>query len=154
VLEVGVHEVASGKQVRLFSVTGRNAVAIADEAAARIRAVVDDNSSGPRLADLESANPEAFRHFIRGAQAGAEGRFSEGDRELHLAVAADSGFASAIVALMRNARALGDEATLARLAPLFARARNRLTEWTGSSRMHTRHSTTANTSAPSNSPRS
>ncbi len=127
VLEIHVRDVATGKTIGLFSATGTNPVAVADEAAVRVRALANSTAPGAHLADVETSNPEAYRRFVRAQQAQLDGRFAESNGELDAAIALDSGFTSAI--LMRLRGSDGDPKLAARLTRVLARASNRLTEW-------------------------
>ncbi len=112
-----------------FTISGTNVLTVADEAAARVRSIADAAAPGPHLADLETANVDAFEHFVRATQAADEGRYADQIRELDAAVAADSGFTSAIVARMRIARYQVDTVTIARLSAAYQRASSRITRW-------------------------
>ena len=126
--QVGVQDVQGGV-ARSFTVRDANLLTVADQAAARVRGVAAAAAPGPQLADVETDNVAAFEHFVRANQAGDEGRLVDQLRELDDAVAADSGFTSALVARMRIARFYVDTITLARLASAYARASSRLTRW-------------------------
>lgn len=128
VLRLTVRDARAGSS-RDFTLSGANVLALADEAAARVRGVADAAAPGPHLADLETANVDAFEHFVRANQANDEGRYADQVRELDAAVAADSGFTSAIVARMRIARYFADTLTIARLSAAYVRASSRVTRW-------------------------
>ncbi len=118
-----------GGAARSFAISGANVLTVADQAAARVRSVAAATAPGPQLADVETDNVAAFEHFVRANQAGDEGRLADQLSEIDAAVAADSGFTSALVARMRIARFYVDTITLARLAGAYARASSRLTRW-------------------------
>jgi TolB-like protein len=128
VLDVNVRDVKSGHRLALFSVTGRDPMAVADQAAARILTQASASLPGPRLAQTETASLAGYEHYVRAEQATAEGRDAEATEELDAAIAADSGFISAIVERMRRAR-YGDPAMLERLSDAYARAATRATEY-------------------------
>jgi DNA-binding SARP family transcriptional activator/tetratricopeptide (TPR) repeat protein/TolB-like protein len=128
VAQLVVHDVAGG-DARLFTISGTNVLTVADQVAARVRNVTDAATPGPQLADVETSNLAAFEHFVRANQAADEGRFADQLRELDAAVAADSGFTSALVARMRIARYFVDTATVARLAKAYDHASSRITRW-------------------------
>jgi tetratricopeptide (TPR) repeat protein len=120
---------ARGGAARSFTISGTNVLTVVDQAAARVRSVTDAAAPGPQLADVETANVDAFEHFVRANEAGDEGRYIDQVRELDAAVAADSGFTSALVARLRIARHDADTATIARLAQAYDRASSRITRW-------------------------
>ncbi|HET7621757.1 MAG TPA: BTAD domain-containing putative transcriptional regulator [Gemmatimonadaceae bacterium] len=129
VMDAGVRDVATGRLLRLFTVTGTDILAVADQVSSRILATAESGKPGPRLSDIETANVGAYQHFVRSIQAGYEGRFADQVRELDDAIAADSGFVSAIVARLRVARVQGDESVVPRLTRLFDAARGRASDW-------------------------
>ena len=108
-----------------YVVSGANILAVADQAAARILTVVDARRSGPRLSDVETANIDAYRHFIRSEELKAVGDHQGELRELDSAIAVDSGFTSALGVRLRES---SDE-EYPRLRRLFDRARPRMTQW-------------------------
>lgn len=120
---------ARGGDARSFTISGTNVLTVADQVAARVRGVTDAAAPGPQLADIETANVDAFEHFVRANQAGDEGRYADQLKEIDAAVAADSGFTSALVARMRIARYFADTSTIARLAQAYDRASSRITRW-------------------------
>lgn len=129
VLDITVRRVDDAAPVQVYSVVGKDVLSVADRAAAQLLSTVDARARGPRLADVETGNVEAYQHFIRAIQADQEGRPNDVDRELDAAIALDSGFVSAIVARLRSAAEEGDTATVDRLTPLFERAGSRVTQW-------------------------
>jgi DNA-binding SARP family transcriptional activator/TolB-like protein/Flp pilus assembly protein TadD len=129
VLDAGVRDVATGRLLKLFTVTGTDILAVADQVSSRILAAAESGKPGPQLSDIETANIGAYQHFVRSIQAGYEGRFTDQVRELDAAIAADSGFVSAIVARLRVARINGDQALVPRLTRLFDAARGRASDW-------------------------
>jgi DNA-binding SARP family transcriptional activator/tetratricopeptide (TPR) repeat protein/TolB-like protein len=129
VMDAGVRDVATGRLIKLFTVTGSDILAVADQVAARILATADSSVPGPRLADVETSNIGAYQHYVRSIQAGYEGRFTDQVRELDAAIGADSGFVSAIVQRLRIARMRRNAAQTSRLARLFDDARGRASDW-------------------------
>ena len=107
------------------SLTGGDVVRLADEAAGAVLAHIGVGTSGPSLSDVETSNSEAYRHYILAEQAQDERRFGEADQHFNAAIAADSQFTAAIVAMLHS----GDAKTYARIKPLFDRVRGRLTDW-------------------------
>ncbi|HEX5437864.1 MAG TPA: BTAD domain-containing putative transcriptional regulator, partial [Gemmatimonadaceae bacterium] len=130
VLDVSVRDVMSGTPLRLFTVTSSHVLDVADQAAARILEAAHDHEPGPHLADVETANLDAYQHYIRSVQAADEGRFADQVRELDLAIAEDSGFVSALMARMRIAAEREHNRTvLEQLGRAFRKAGSRVTEW-------------------------
>jgi DNA-binding SARP family transcriptional activator/tetratricopeptide (TPR) repeat protein len=129
VMDAGVRDVATGRLLKLFTVTGPDILAVADQVSSRILAAAESGKPGPRLSDIETANVGAYQHYVRSIQAGYEGRFTDQVRELDAAIAADSGFVSAIVARLRVARIHGDESVVPRLTRLFDAARRGASDW-------------------------
>ena len=107
------------------SVTGSDVVALADQAAGVVLSHIGAGTSGPALSDVETSNAEAYRQYILGEQAQQEGRFAEADQHFSAAIAADSQFTAAIIAMLHS----GNAETYARIKPLFDRVRGRLTDW-------------------------
>jgi tetratricopeptide (TPR) repeat protein len=129
VVDVGVRDVATRKLLRLFTVTGSDILAVADQAAARILSAANAQSPGPRLAEIETSSLDAYQHYVRSTEAANEGRYSDQIRELDAAIAADSGFVSAIVQRLDVARLNANHALERRLVDLFARSRGRASDW-------------------------
>ena len=71
------------------------------------------------MSDIETSNVGAYQHYVSAIQAGYDGRFADQTRELDAAIAADSGFVSAIVDRLRVARLRHEDAAIARLTRLF-----------------------------------
>jgi tetratricopeptide (TPR) repeat protein len=78
---------------------------------------------------VETANLDAYQHYIRSVQAGAEGRMADERRELDIAIAEDSGFVSALMARMRIADRESDWSVLQRLDSAFRKAGARVMPW-------------------------
>jgi len=129
VVDITLRRTADGVPLQVYSVTGQDILTVADRAAASIVAAVDAHAQGPRLAEVETGNVEAYQHFVRAVQADQEGRAAEVERNLDAAIALDSGFVSAIVERLRAAELVNDTVARARLEPLLARAGSRVTRW-------------------------
>ena len=129
VLDAGVRDVATGRLLKLFTVTGSDILAVADQVSSRVLAAAASSAPGPRLSDIETSNVGAYQHYVRAIQAGYDGRFADQARELDAAIAADSGFVSAIVDRLRVARLRHEDAIIARLTRLFDAARGRASSW-------------------------
>jgi predicted Zn-dependent protease len=110
---------------RRYELRGPDIVALADEASAKLLALLDVDPNGPHLSEIETSNTGAYRHFIEGERYHAEGNLAGETRELDAAIAADSGFTSAIAARLPSS----DAATYQRLKILFDRARPRMSYW-------------------------
>ena len=122
---ITLRDVDSAIATRTYAVSGADILAVADEAAAKMLTTLDVGGSGPHLSDVETANTDAYRHFIRSEELVGEGKVPEAARELDAAIAVDSGFTSAIIA--RSHIGLGEARV--RLKPLLDRARSRMTDW-------------------------
>ncbi|CAN5180263.1 hypothetical protein BH09GEM1_BH09GEM1_46720 [soil metagenome] len=110
---------------RQYTVSGPDILAVADAAAARMLTTLDVGGNGPHLSEVETANTDAYRHFIRSEELESEGKHLEAEHELDAAIAVDSGFTSAIVARIH----MDYGHSRARLKPLLDRASSRMTEW-------------------------
>lgn len=108
-----------------YEVTGEDILAVADKAAAKMLSALNATGAGARLSDVETANTDAYRHFIRSEEMRAEGRYADELHELDAAIAADSGFTSAIVARLK----LADAESFVPLDPLLERVRPRMQAW-------------------------
>lgn len=128
VVDVTVRQVSDGRPLQVYTVTGNDILTVADRAAARIVGAADVDAKGPRLADVETGNVEAYQHFVRAIQAEQEGRYTDVDRELDAAIALDSGFVSAIVERLRVEGVFGNPVIIDRLSRLLQRAGDRVTE--------------------------
>jgi DNA-binding SARP family transcriptional activator/TolB-like protein len=129
VVNMSLRDVSSSATVNLFTLTGLDVLALADEAASHILATAHAREPGPHLADVETANLDAYQHYVRAVQAQGEGRATDRKRELDAAIAEDSGFVSALLARMQIAEAEHDRAAVQRLGVAFRRAGPRITEW-------------------------
>ena len=99
-------DVRTGRTVTSFNIVAPDPISLADQATSRLLdAGAGDGAraSRPRFAEVQTPSAEAYQHFVRGEQAGVEGRFAEQRRELDLAIALDSGFGSALLARMKAA---------------------------------------------------
>src|SRR6185503_9740410 len=96
VMDLTMHDPASQRLLHSEALSRPNAVALADEAAARVLAVANAARPGLRVSDLETSSVEAYEQLVRSMAAFEEGRDVEGMRALDAAVALDSGFVSAV----------------------------------------------------------
>jgi DNA-binding SARP family transcriptional activator/tetratricopeptide (TPR) repeat protein len=96
VLDLTIHDARSGNLVRTDVLTRHDALALADEAAARILGAANVSAPGAQLAELETSSLDAYQHFVRGLDAGQAGRHRESLSELDAAIAIDSGFITAL----------------------------------------------------------
>jgi tetratricopeptide (TPR) repeat protein len=101
--------------VRNVVLTRDDALALADEASARLLGAANVNSPGPQLSELETTSVEAYRHYMVAMDAGRTGRLSEGVLELDAAIALDSGFIAAIRARIDAAIGARDTSLVRRL---------------------------------------
>jgi DNA-binding SARP family transcriptional activator/predicted Zn-dependent protease/TolB-like protein len=129
VVDAGVRQVATGRLLELFTVTGSDILAVADQVSSRVLAAAAASAPGPRLSDVETSNVGAYQNYVSATEAGYDGRFDDQARELDAAIAADTGFVSAIVDRLRIARLRHEEAAIARLTRLFDAARGRASRW-------------------------
>ncbi|MDQ2666514.1 MAG: hypothetical protein M3Z05_10950 [Gemmatimonadota bacterium] len=123
VVRVTLQSVDDPRPPQTYTATGSDVLVVADQVAAHVLSEVGIGGQGPRLSDVETSNTEAFRHFVQGQHALDDGRPDDANREFDLAIAADSGFTSAIVARLH------DRYLYTKTKPLFDRVRSRLTEW-------------------------
>lgn len=127
-LELRIVDVHGGRTVRVDAVSDSSVLTLVDRAVVRL---LDEmgarNTTGPRLAELETANLAAYQHFIRSQQIGYE-RPSEALAELDAAVALDSGFTSAVLQRMALAFAGNDAPTINVLNGLLAKQSARIPE--------------------------
>jgi DNA-binding SARP family transcriptional activator/TolB-like protein len=129
VVDAGVRDVSTGRLLELFTVTGSDILAVADQVSSRVLAAAASREPGPRLSDVETSNVGAYQHYVSAIEAGYDGRFDDQARELDAAIAADSGFVSAIVDRLRIARLRHEEAAITRFTRLFDEARGRASSW-------------------------
>jgi DNA-binding SARP family transcriptional activator/predicted Zn-dependent protease/TolB-like protein len=129
VVDAGVRDVSTGRLLELFTVTGSDILAVADQVSSRVLAAAASHAPGPRLSDSETSNVGAYQHYANAVQAGYDGRFADQERELDAAITADSGFVSAIVDRLRIARLRHEDPAIARLTRLFDAARGRASSW-------------------------
>ncbi|HEX6049031.1 MAG TPA: BTAD domain-containing putative transcriptional regulator, partial [Gemmatimonadaceae bacterium] len=133
VLDLAIHDVGTGGLAHSAVLTRANALAMADEAAARILNAADVTIPGPHLAELETSSVEAYEHYMRALEVGKAGRLSEYKRELDAAIALDSGFIAVVRARLNAAISSNDTALTRRLRETMARHADRATEF---DRMH------------------
>ena len=122
---VTLRDVAHKSATRRYEVSGPNILTVADAAAAKMLTTLDVGGKGPHLSEVETANTDAYRHFIRSEEFQSDSKIPEAARELDAAIAVDSGFTSAILARIH----LDDGGSRVRFRPLLDRARARMTEW-------------------------
>jgi TolB-like protein len=126
-LELEVLDVASGARVRHIAAGGVDLLALADAAAAQLLDLARAGDDGPRLAELETANVAAYRHYVRAQEAANAGRQVEQLRELDAAIALDSTFGRALIDRIVIARWHGDTPLAGRLERLLLHGDGRLT---------------------------
>jgi tetratricopeptide (TPR) repeat protein len=126
VLDVNIHDIASGERVAFSVVEAKTPMALAEAAAARVLDAAGSRSRGPRLADIETSNVEAYERYIRASLANSQGRSDDARRDLDAAIALDSGFVSAI--RMRLALSATNEES-DRYSALFGRHAHRASDF-------------------------
>ena len=124
-LDLTLHNVRSGKLVKSVVLTRRDALALADEAAARILAAANVTDQGAQLAELETLSVEAYQHYMKAQEAGRAGRVREALSELDAAVALDSGFITALRDRIGLAVGVNDTALTRRLRETLRRHADR-----------------------------
>jgi len=129
VLDLTLHDVRSGKLVKSVVLTRRDALALADEAAARILAAANVTDQGAQLAELETSSVEAYQHYMKAQEAGRAGRVREALSELDATVALDSGFITALRDRIALAVGVNDTALTRRLRETLRRHADRATEF-------------------------
>lgn len=97
VLDVTVHDVASGTALGPYTVSAGSLAALSDAAASRIlKTTLMRPTAGPRLAGVRTTSVAAYRAYVRAVQDGEEGRLVDQRHDLDVAIALDSGFVSAL----------------------------------------------------------
>lgn len=129
VLDLTVHDVRTGALVRSAVVTRRDALALADEAAARILAAANVGGPGPQVGELETSSLEAYQHYMRALDDAAAGREAQEVHELDEAIALDSGFVAALRARTTMAINVSDTALTRRLRAVTKAHADRATEF-------------------------
>jgi len=129
VLDLTLHDVRSGKLVKSVVLTRRDALALADEAAARILAAANVRDQGAQLAELETSSVDAYQHYMKAQEAGRAGRVREALSELDATVALDSGFITALRDRIALAVGVNDTALTRRLRETLRRHADRATEF-------------------------
>jgi tetratricopeptide (TPR) repeat protein len=129
VLELHLNDVAKGTLTRDAVLTGGDALALADEAAARILGATNVRESGPQLAEFETTSVEAYQHYMRALEAGRAGRLTDVARELDAAIALDSGFVTALRERLSSLRNSPDTVLQRRLRETIQRHLHRATEF-------------------------
>ncbi|MGE0554777.1 MAG: BTAD domain-containing putative transcriptional regulator [Gemmatimonadales bacterium] len=128
-MDVNVHDVAEGRLASLGTVSASDPIALADLAAVRVLNAAGTSAEGATLAEFETANPGAFEHFARFVRATDEGRPEAAIAALDAAIAADSGFVSALRERAMIAFPRGEQAVLQALLAAFERNASRATEY-------------------------
>jgi len=133
VLDLAVNDVRVGRLLHNAVLTRASALALADEAAARILNVANVSVPGPQFAGLETSSVEAYEHYMRALEVGNAGRISAHKRELDAAIALDSGFIGVVRARLNAAISENDTVVVRRLRETLTRHADRATEF---DRMH------------------
>jgi DNA-binding SARP family transcriptional activator/predicted Zn-dependent protease len=115
VLDLTVHDVASGSLVKSVVVSRADPLSLADEAAVRILSAANVNAPDVRFVGLETSSLEAYQHFTQALDEAYRGRPNEASLDLDAAVALDSGFIAAVRFRISYAIAAGDTSLVRRL---------------------------------------
>lgn len=137
-LELDLVDVAHAQLRRVMALRGKDPLALADAAAARLLGYLNATRPGPRLAASETSSLEAYQHYVASERAAQEGRYDLAQPELDRAIELDSGFVTAVLARLRMARADGDQVTVDRLQKDFARYASRASDWDRASETYER----------------
>ncbi|HZI29525.1 MAG TPA: BTAD domain-containing putative transcriptional regulator [Gemmatimonadaceae bacterium] len=129
VLDLSIHDVASGSLVRNVVMTEADPLALADQAAARILAAANVSSGGPRLMDIETGSLEAYQYYMRHLEQAQLGRLTAAVRDLDAAIALDSGFIPALRARLGVGISANDTALTRRLRQLIRRHADRTSQF-------------------------
>ncbi len=129
VLELMIHDVASGALVQNVVLTRSDPLALADEATVRILGAANVSAPGAHFTDLETPSLEAYQQYMRAVELGQAGRSTEARRAVDAAVALDSGFIAAV--RTRLSLAVGDDDTtlIKHLRGVIGRHADRATEF-------------------------
>ncbi len=129
-IDARVEDLGSGSVRLATSVRGRDALALADDLAARIRSGFDLKPSGDvhKIADVASASVDAYRAYTTGVEAFNNMRTDDARRLFEEAVRLDPGFALAHVWLALVADASGDPTHQRQHLANAAQHLNRVTE--------------------------
>lgn len=129
-LDVTMRDVTDAGETESFTILASNPIELGRLAASRLASLLAIGPGGgtPRYSGIGTANPDAYRLFIRGDLAGEAEQYSDAARALDSAIALDSGFVSAIRIRRDIADRLGDATTSRRLAAIEQRNANRLPE--------------------------
>jgi len=128
-MDVNVHEVTSGALVSLTTVSAPDPIALADLVAVRVLVAAGTSPDGPSLAEVETANPQAYEQFIRFMLALDQDRGADAVAALDAAIALDSGFVSAVRERASWAFASRHYEVMPRLLEAFRRHEARATEF-------------------------
>ena len=125
VLDLTLYDAATDRVLDSERVSGRDLLATADAAAARLAAFAGDTRAGPGFTEVETTSPEAYQHYMRALQARDEGRTDDYHVEVDEALRLDPGFVAALRLRLEEARATGDRALERRTAAAILRADGR-----------------------------
>ncbi len=129
-LDVTMHDVRGGKTPESFTLMSSNPIELGRLAAARLATLLDAaGGTTPRYSGIETTNPEAYQHFVRGSQAAESEQSVLAARELDAAIALDSDFVEALRARRGLASWLGDSATVRVINAVNTRRQGRLSEF-------------------------
>ncbi len=129
VADLVLRDARNGDELKRWTVSGSNVLAVADQAAAVVLGTAGDRSPGAHLSEVETSNTDAFRWYVSGQAAMSKGDMVGAANDFDAAIAADSAFVSAIIARLHLPATWSDKATYNHLRVLFDRASSRMTEW-------------------------
>ena len=111
-IDAQVQEVASGRILSAYSVSGVDVFPLADELTSRIRSGLKLGGTEPaaRVADVTSSNLEAYRLYVEGVDAYMNYRYADARKLFDQALQLDPTFASAMLYISASADQLGDRA--------------------------------------------
>ena len=115
-IDAQVQDVASGRILSAYSVSGADVFPLADELTSRIRGGLKLAGAEPaaRVADVTSSNLEAYRLYVEGLDAYMNYRHVDARRLFDRALQLDPAFASAMFYVSLSAEQLGDRAAAER----------------------------------------
>lgn len=128
-MDVNVHDTRDGRLAALATVSAADPITLAELAAVRVLTAAGSEPGGPSLAEVETASPDAYEHFIRYARLADEMQTEQAIAALDAAIALDSGFVSALRERASIAFPRGEMRVVEALLAAFRRHEARATEY-------------------------